>query len=127
MRVPVRLFRRFSFLTFWSVDHPSRLVIAWKNENRALHFDNSKPAKPDKLPSFLDDCDRPACDDMMSMLKAASGRVRENEKKKKIALHETVQPDQTSFRLQCPPKSAELGSSSWTLLHTMVRGTEHGH
>ena len=66
-----------------------------------------------KDPKFfgIDDCDRPACDDMVSMMNAsaaaaASKPVRETEKK-----------------VECPLGTAELGRSSWGLLHSMVRQT----
>ena len=74
-----------------------------------------KDSKKGKLPSLLDDCERPACDDMVSMLKAASDRAHKAEVDKQIKDEEKI-----SAAIQCPPKSAELGRSSWTLLHTMV-------
>jgi hypothetical protein len=59
-----------------------------------------------KLPPPLfgeDDCDRPACHDMMSQMKKAS------------------QASQDKKAVECPPNSGVLGRASWTLLHTMVR------
>jgi hypothetical protein len=59
-----------------------------------------------KLPPPLfgeDDCDRPACHDMMSQMKKAS------------------QASQEKKAVDCPPNSGVLGRASWTLLHTMVR------
>lgn len=55
-----------------------------------------------------DDCDRPACDDTVKALNAALARV--NSKKEQ---------DETTS--QCPPNSAQLGRSTWDLLHSMVR------
>ncbi|GAX18493.1 hypothetical protein FisN_10Hh309 [Fistulifera solaris] len=58
-----------------------------------------------KLPPPLfgeDDCDRPACHDMMSQMKKAS------------------QASQEKKAVDCPPNSGVLGRASWTLLHTMA-------
>lgn len=55
----------------------------------------------------LDDCDRPACDDMVSMLKKARAS----------ATTSAAPPSEE----ECPPKSGALGTASWTLLHSMVR------
>jgi hypothetical protein len=61
-----------------------------------------------KLPKGLtDDCARPACDDTASNLKAAIGRIQ------------SKQPKQDATN-QCPPDSAQLGRSTWDLLHSMV-------
>lgn len=79
--------------------------------------------KTAKLPSFLDDCDRPACDDMVTMLKAASDRVHASEQVTvNVNAEEKTQRGVGTLNPQspCPPKSAELGRSSWTLLHTLV-------
>lgn len=53
----------------------------------------------------VDDCDRPACDDVVGAMTAALGRVQNQQK----------------AQVECPPNSPELGRSSWTLLHSMVR------
>lgn len=66
---------------------------------------------------LVDDCDRPACDDvaskMQQMLVAAShgstSAAISSEKEK----------------MMCPPNSAEIGRASWTLLHSMVRCYRH--
>jgi hypothetical protein len=61
------------------------------------------------------DCDRPACDDMMTKLqRAAQAAAAESATKttKKKAPSPSV--------VECPLGSAELGRSSWGLLHSMV-------
>ncbi|GKY94932.1 hypothetical protein MPSEU_000458100 [Mayamaea pseudoterrestris] len=80
---------------------------------------NAKSSKKN-MPSFLDDCDRPACDDMMSMLKAASNRVHKNANDKNINVDLSSDVESQQSAIRCPPKSAELGRSSWTLLHSMA-------
>ena len=57
---------------------------------------------------LLDDCDRPACDDIVAGLKAASSQ----SKSKGLPT--------PGAALDCPPNGPQLGSSSWTLLHSMV-------
>ena len=56
-----------------------------------------------------EDCDRPACDDVkqafpksMEEFQALSDKYAAKKK------------------VECPPRSADLGRSSWKLLHTMV-------
>ena len=74
-------------------------------------------SKNDPLAPFLksmgEDCDRPACDDTKSALTAALGRV--NAAKKKAG---EKQPRGYSG---CPPTRDEIGVSTWTLVHSMVR------
>jgi hypothetical protein len=77
--------------------------------------------------SLLDDCDRPACDDMTAMLKAASNRLRSNTTAYTTTTNKTDDSKITRPALQCPPKSPELGRSSWTLLHAMVSQTRIDH
>lgn len=78
---------------------------------------DSEKSKHDPLSPFLksmgEDCDRPACDDTKSALTAALGRV--NAAKKKAGEKQPV-----SYRA-CPPTRDELGVSTWTLVHSMVR------
>lgn len=60
-----------------------------------------------KMEDFLKDttdCDRPACDDMMSKLKKAAQAAAKKTKK-----------------MDCPLGTADMGRSSWGLLHSMVR------
>mmetsp|Transcript_4868 Transcript_4868/g.9010 ORF Transcript_4868/g.9010 Transcript_4868/m.9010 type:complete len:172 (+) Transcript_4868:73-588(+) len=73
-----------------------------------------------KLPKGMsaDDCDRPACDDTVSALSAALRRVSKNKGvTENEASLETTLPREYSA---CPPNSAELGRSTWTLLHSMA-------
>lgn len=64
-----------------------------------------KKSNASKLDPFLDGCDRPACDDMVSMLKKAQAYSADQK---------------AADTIVCPPNSAELGRSSWTLLHSMA-------
>lgn len=87
--------------------------------------ENQQPRKKNKPFSPLDDCDRPACDDITSMFLAAKtamdggdGDGVNSDKKKKPAV---IQQEK---KVECPPNSAELGTGTWTLLHSMVRGTK---
>eukprot|EP00563_Minutocellus_polymorphus_P004459 CAMPEP_0181043842 /NCGR_PEP_ID=MMETSP1070-20121207/12932_1 /TAXON_ID=265543 /ORGANISM="Minutocellus polymorphus, Strain NH13" /LENGTH=188 /DNA_ID=CAMNT_0023122215 /DNA_START=161 /DNA_END=724 /DNA_ORIENTATION=- len=75
----------------------------------------------------MDDCDRPACEDTVSALTAALGRVKT---KKESAVH--VAPSAKSSGggggggggsappPACPPTSGLLGKSSWNLIHSMA-------
>ena len=74
-----------------------------------------------------DDCDRPACDGMNSMM----------QQMKKISTTTTAPVSapssststETNSKLskeECPPNSATLGKGSWTLLHSMVRVRKNG-
>lgn len=57
-----------------------------------------------------DDCERPACDDIKKALPSSTEELQAMSQK--LAAKKKV---------QCPPRSAELGRSSWKLLHSMVR------
>lgn len=64
-----------------------------------------------------DDCDRPACDDVKDAM-ANSGLLKTLEPSRS----RQRQPNfASSQKLDCPVNTAQLGQSSWTLLHTMVR------
>lgn len=62
-----------------------------------------------------EDCDRPACDDVKKALPQSMEDIKvltaKHAAKKKV---------------ECPPRSAELGRSSWKLLHGMV-SVEESH
>lgn len=73
-----------------------------------------------KNTSWGEDCERPACDDMVSMLKQAQARKGLNPSAPLVP-QELDEELQTLSSPSCPPNSAELGRSSWTLLHSMVR------
>jgi hypothetical protein len=63
---------------------------------------------------FLDeDCIRPACDDIQKSLPKSMEELQAMTAKNK-------QQQQTK-KVECPPRTAELGRSSWKLLHSMVR------
>mmetsp|Transcript_14620 Transcript_14620/g.22575 ORF Transcript_14620/g.22575 Transcript_14620/m.22575 type:complete len:176 (+) Transcript_14620:77-604(+) len=79
----------------------------------------SKKGKEDRndidrgLPSFLDDCDRPACHDTLSSIQAAfKGATSKNA--------QMVASNKFNKRENCPPNSAQLGRGSWDLLHSMA-------
>ena len=57
----------------------------------------------------MDDCDRPACDDMMSKMQQAASLSQKQSVAKPPAEDD------------CPVTSGILGDASWKLLHTMVR------
>ena len=56
-----------------------------------------------------DDCERPACDDVKSMLPSSMAEFEEMKKK-----HEKRK------KVECPPGSEELGLGTWKLLHSMA-------
>ncbi|CAJ1936734.1 unnamed protein product [Cylindrotheca closterium] len=58
---------------------------------------------------FEEDCERPACDDVKKMLPSSLDEAKQLSQK--LASKQKV---------QCPPRSAELGRSSWKLLHSMA-------
>jgi hypothetical protein len=57
------------------------------------------------------DCERPACDDVKKALPTSLDDLTTMVAKRAAA-------DQ---KVECPPRSADLGRSSWKLLHSMVR------
>jgi hypothetical protein len=59
---------------------------------------------------FDDDCDRPSCDDIKQALPKSMEEFQALTKK-----------HAAKKKVECPLRSAELGRSSWNLLHTMVR------
>ena len=68
------------------------------------------PAAFDK---FLEDCERPACDDVKAMFIKAKTRLTESQKKDE-------QEETSAPAVECPPSSGALGTATWTLLHSMV-------
>lgn len=66
--------------------------------------------KKDSSGIFGEDCERPACD---TIKQAMPGSME--------ALQELSAKQKAKKKVECPPRSAELGRSSWKLLHTMVR------
>jgi len=95
--------------------------------------DDGTASKRGGLPSSLaammkemDDCDRPACEDTVSALTAALGRVKS---KKPTAAAAPSAKGSDGGRggggggarpPACPPTSGLLGKSSWNLIHSMV-------
>mmetsp|Transcript_7972 Transcript_7972/g.8816 ORF Transcript_7972/g.8816 Transcript_7972/m.8816 type:complete len:188 (+) Transcript_7972:54-617(+) len=81
--------------------------------NTATTFNKSIPKMPyvRQLPPLtkMDDCDRPACDDVVDHLTAAMGRIQHQNQVK-----------QNIHKVQCPPNSSLLGKNSWNLLHSMA-------
>ena len=56
-----------------------------------------------------EDCERPACDEMNSILPKSMAELQEMRLKY-----------DSKKSTECPPASASLGKSSWTLLHSMA-------
>ena len=101
----------------------------------------------DKLASLLksmsggDDCDRPACDDTKSALSAALQRVGNNKNvdgassssstsiSKKKQQQRQIENEEMNIQRNrytaCPPTRDEIGSSTWSLLHSMVCSYVH--
>ena len=64
----------------------------------------------------LDDCERPACDDVKSMF----AKALEVSKADNARADAKPRASKTSG-VECPPNSATIGKGSWTLIHSMVR------
>jgi hypothetical protein len=60
-------------------------------------------------PLFHDDCERPSCDDITKALPTSMEEFQAMSKKAK-----------ENKKVECPLRSAQLGRSSWNLLHSMV-------
>ena len=108
------------------------------NENNS----NKNAQKSSPLAPFLksiggDDCDRPACDDTKSALSAALERIgrasssssTSGEKTVKSSQVKGMSSDTTTFTAAndasvgynaCPPTRDEIGTSTWSLLHSMA-------
>lgn len=100
---------------------------------------NSGSSNPnDKLASLFksmggDDCDRPACDDTKSALSAALQRVGNKNRSaggsnntKDVVNNKSATDNITNAYKACPPTRDEIGASTWSLLHSMVRLFHHG-
>jgi FAD-linked sulfhydryl oxidase len=57
------------------------------------------------------DCERPACDDIKGALPKSMAEIEAMKKKMAKKQEKNV---------ECPPRTAELGRSSWKLLHSMA-------
>jgi FAD-linked sulfhydryl oxidase len=70
-----------------------------------------------------DDCDRPACGDTVSMLKSVMKRAKQSKGNTPVSKSGQAANNAGTYdnknTLGCPPGKEELGSSTWTLLHTM--------
>ena len=77
--------------------------------------------KPSPLDTFLkkhEDCDRPACDETVSALQSAMNRMKLKEASSNSTSSSVAMSTET--KLECPPNTRVLGTSSWNLLHSMV-------
>jgi FAD-linked sulfhydryl oxidase len=77
--------------------------------------------KPSPLDAFLkkhEDCDRPACDETVSALQSAMNRMKLKEASSNGASSSSAMSTET--KLECPPNTRVLGTSSWNLLHSMA-------
>lgn len=90
-----------------------------ENRRSSTGAGSGKTTKP--FNPLDEDCDRPACDDITSMFKAASAEETKKQKKEK---ERKPLPGDASTAVECPPSSAELGTGTWQLLHSMVRYDE---
>ena len=79
---------------------------------RKMPTEEAQMKKKQKVPIPLldEDCERPSCDDVKKALPASMEELQAMAKKQK-----------EKQKVECPPNSAELGRSSWKLLHSMVR------
>lgn len=68
----------------------------------------------------MDDCDRPACEDTVSALTAALGRVKTKKPSASGGGKGSGHGDLSAPAAACPPTSGLLGKSSWNLVHSMV-------
>lgn len=74
-----------------------------------------KPVQADNL----NDCSRPACDDIKDMFAKASKALASSKTSGSEVSREGRVAKSTG--IECPPDSASIGRGSWTLLHSMVR------
>ena len=87
---------------------------------------NGLPSSLSAMMKEMDDCDRPACEDTVSALTAALGRVR--KKGGPVTSASTSSKASASTKpAACPPTSGVLGKSSWDLVHSMVSGLKSMH
>ena len=61
------------------------------------------------------DCERPACDDVKKALPTTSLDDLT------MTLAAAKRGAAATNKVECPPRGADLGRSSWKLLHSMVR------
>ena len=68
------------------------------------------------------DCDRPACEDTVSALTSAFNRLnKKNKGSSSIASRSITNSNEPKAKANgCPPSKDHIGTSSWTLLHSMV-------
>lgn len=77
--------------------------------------------KPSPLDTFLkrhEDCDRPACDETVSALQSAMNRMKMKEASSNTS--SSSSSASSEVKIECPPNTRVLGTSSWNLLHSMV-------
>lgn len=84
------------------------------------------PIKSNKFLVIDDDCDRPACDDVTSMMKKAVqiAASSSNASSQSLSPSEVTTKTTTTIHevnnISCPPTGTKIGNSSWDLLHSMV-------
>ena len=66
-----------------------------------------------------DDCDRPACDDVTNKLQQLL--MTSSQGSTSPPTSNKPANDEHQQSMPCPPRSGEIGHSSWNLLHSMVR------
>ena len=77
----------------------------------------NRPIMP-SIPFGGDDCDRPACDDVKDAMAKSGLQLERTKRQPNFATKGVVTMD-------CPVNTAQLGRSSWTLLHSMVSHLFH--
>lgn len=81
---------------------------------------NNKNSPLDMFLNQQDDCERPACEDTVNALSSALNRLN----KKNESPTKKSETNAQATTVSCPPSKDVIGSSSWTLLHSMVSWKE---
>ena len=92
---------------------PRRGQRHWSNTTLFLNQAANVMAKS----SDIDDCERPACDDVRSMFAKAMAA----SKKADSGGAEAKPRVSKQTGIECPPNRSTIGKGSWTLIHSMVR------
>ena len=70
--------------------------------------------------SPIDDCDRPACDDVKTMFSKAMAATKTGGAAKTGPETSANPRFGKTTGIECPPSRSVIGKSSWNLLHSMV-------
>ena len=123
-----RIYIRYNLMLCYSIR--ASTILRQYNTMTSNNNKNDKLASLLKSMSGGDDCDRPACDDTKSALSAALQRVGNNKNvdgaSSSSSISKKQQTENEEMNIQknrytaCPPTRDEIGSSTWSLLHSMV-------